>query len=112
MASFELTDTGIRQVVDDSEVEVMAGGAFLGQIRNQQTAAKPVRIQAKPQPKQKPMRPGDVVKAARARIREIKTELKAHAKLKRELAELERLVKAAKEKPRASIRAIDSRRAG
>lgn len=53
--------------------------------------------------------PRDVVRAAKARIKDIKAELRTHAALKRELAELERLVAAAK-KPVATVREL--RRSG
>lgn len=56
-----------------------------------------------------PIGPRDVVRAAKARIKEIKSELRNHGALKRELAELERLVQAAK-KPVASVREL--RRSG
>lgn len=42
-----------------------------------------------------PLKPGAIVKNIRARIKAIRVELKSHAALTRELAELERLLKAA-----------------
>ncbi len=42
-----------------------------------------------------PLKPGAIVKNVRARIKAIRAELKSHAALTRELAELERLLKAA-----------------
>lgn len=54
--------------------------------------------------------PCDVVKLAKSRIKELRTEIKQLTAKKRELAELERLVRAAKEKPRATVRTIDSAR--
>jgi hypothetical protein len=50
--------------------------------------------------------PRGVVAAARARIKEIKAELRHKRRLERELAELQRLVKAAKSKPQPSVRAL------
>lgn len=50
--------------------------------------------------------PRDVVRAAKARAKEIRAQLKAHEALKRELAELERLIKAAKQKPEPKVRAL------
>lgn len=44
-----------------------------------------------------PLRPGDVVRNAKARARDIRAELRHHEKLKRELAQLERLIAAASE---------------
>lgn len=48
----------------------------------------------------------EVLKAARQRIRELKAEIKRMHGLERELAELERLVNAAKSKPIAQVRNI------
>lgn len=64
---------------------------------------------AQPAPIRQPVITGPraVVKAARARIKDIRRELKKHAALKTELAELERLVAAAKTRPQATtIRAV------
>lgn len=52
--------------------------------------------------------PRAVVKAARARVKEIRAELRRMRRLEKELAELERLLCAAKEKPKASVRALRS----
>jgi hypothetical protein len=52
---------------------------------------------------------GEVVKAARARIKDIRAELRHMKALERELAELERLVAAAK-KPVAIVRNIEQAR--
>lgn len=50
--------------------------------------------------------PREVVKAARARAKDIRAELRHHETLKRELAELERLIAAAKQKPESKLRAL------
>lgn len=50
--------------------------------------------------------PRDVVKAARARVREIRAELKHHKRLQSELAELERMLAAARSKPKAVVTTI------
>lgn len=52
------------------------------------------------------MSPRAVVKAARVRVKELRSELKRMKALQAELAELERLLKAAKTKPSASVRPI------
>lgn len=49
--------------------------------------------------------PRSVLKAARARVKQIRAELKNKRALERELAELERLIKAAREKP-SNVRAL------
>lgn len=55
--------------------------------------------------------PKSVLKAARQRVKEIRTELKQKRALEKELAELERLLAAAK-RPLASVTPISSHRAG
>ena len=50
--------------------------------------------------------PRDVIRAARERVKVIRAELKTHEALKRELGELERLLKAAKQKPEPKVRAL------
>jgi hypothetical protein len=50
--------------------------------------------------------PRGVLKAARARAKAIRVELRQHEALKRELAELERLIQAAKQKPEPKVRAL------
>ncbi len=52
--------------------------------------------------------PRSVIKAARLRVKEIKSELKRMRALQSELGELERLLRAAKQKPTASVRPIRS----
>lgn len=56
--------------------------------------------------KPKPLSTQNVLTLARARVREIKGELKRMRALERELAELQRLIKAAKEKPAAKLTSI------
>lgn len=50
--------------------------------------------------------PRAVIKAAGARVKQIKVELRRMAALKKELDELERLLRAAKQKPEQRIRAL------
>jgi len=55
--------------------------------------------------------PRNVVKMARERAKEIRAELRRLKSLQRELAELERLIAAAKDKsPRATVRALETAR--
>jgi uncharacterized protein with von Willebrand factor type A (vWA) domain len=56
------------------------------------------------------LRPKDVVKAAKARVREIRAELRHMKRLEQQLGELERLIAAAKHKPVALVRNIDHAR--
>lgn len=55
-----------------------------------------------------PTSPRSVIAGARARVKEIKTELKRLRALQTELGELERLLKAAKQKPTPSVRSLRS----
>jgi hypothetical protein len=76
--------------------------------------AAPVARPLPPAPRQASLRtselkPRHVLKAVRARIAEIKLELKNHRRLQRELAQLERVLDAAK-KPVAIVKPIDSSR--
>lgn len=114
---FQFTMGGMQPLVAGEKGTVPAGPVVphvLPEERTQDETAPYFAAPANPQPPQpKAQRPiagpGAVVREAKRRIREIKAELKDHAKLKKELAELERLVKAAKEKP-SNLRSI--KRAG
>lgn len=57
-----------------------------------------------------PLSPKNVVKAAKARVTQIRAELRAMKALQKELNELERLIAAAKQKPVAIVRNIDHAR--
>lgn len=50
--------------------------------------------------------PREVIRAARARVKELKQELRVLAARKRELEELERLLRAAKQRPEPKVRAL------
>lgn len=69
----------------------------------------PVQAPAGAKEQLKPRNSKDVVKQAKSRLKDIKAELKYHDRLKKEAAELERLIAAAKEKP-SNLRSI--KRAG
>jgi len=58
----------------------------------------------------KPPTPKDIVKMAIARTKEIRAELRTHARLERELRELTQLITAARRKPMAVIRKLDTAR--
>ena len=123
MAGYEMTPEGLRPMGESQPApKVIAGGALINSIRAgvkadgeaQQSLPHP---QMQPQPKatkpNKPepmagLGPRGVIKAAKARINELKRELRRHEKLKAELAELERLVEAAKTPP-APVRALRAR---
>jgi len=57
-----------------------------------------------------PLKPGAILKTVRARIKAIRAELRAHAALEKELAELDRLLKAATQPNLGAVRAIESAR--
>lgn len=65
-------------------------------------------ISPRPVAKQKPSKLAsrNVVQLAKARLREIKAELRHMKALEKERAQLERLIAAAEEKPRAVVREI------
>lgn len=70
----------------------------------QASVAQPITVAlASPAPAHGPR---EVIKAARARVKEIRAELRTHAALQRELGELERLLRAAKQKPELKVRAL------
>ncbi len=60
----------------------------------------------------KPLAPKDVVRLAKARLREVEAELKRMRRLELERAELQRLLAAAKSGPRAVVRELPKRSAG
>lgn len=51
----------------------------------------------------KPIKPQNIVSLAKARLREVKTELRRMRALEKERDELERLIKAAENAPRATV---------
>lgn len=63
-------------------------------------------------PKAKPIAPRDVLRLARARLREVEAELKRIRRLEAERDELKRLLDAASNKPRAVVRELPKRSAG
>lgn len=71
----------------------------------------PASLAQKPTVTASTVNPRTVIKAAKARLREIKTELRHHKALEKERAQLERMLAAAA-KPLASLTPINSRRAG
>jgi len=86
---------------DAAEVAAVATVSQRRQLSHAaQTPAAPVSV----------TRPADIVKAAKARVKTIRVELKQMKRLQSELAELERLIAAAKQKPVALVRNIDHAR--
>ncbi len=67
-------------------------------VAAQQRAAAPAPVAS----------PGNVIASAKARVKELRAELRRMKSLQKELAELERLLKAAKQKPTASVRPLRS----
>lgn len=128
MPGFEFTPGGMTPIGSENggNADIVPGGAFLGDLQAARQGAQPAQ-QSLPHPSlqapAKPhgnrrnksqidaeqLKPGDVIKLAKKRIRQLKRELKHHTKLEAELAELERLVAAA-ENPAAPVRAISTAR--
>jgi len=110
MASFEMTDKGIIEVGDDiqaSEPEaIISASAAIAQLR---TPPTPLNAKASVSDlsltqniKFTKITPKTVIQAAKARVREIKAELRHHQALKTELFQLESLLKAAKALPKTA----------
>jgi hypothetical protein len=120
--AFQMTPWGVVSglapvVTEENPEELIASRADIVQTSNERTQRhqfvepQPQRvIVAAPIPATPKPTPKDIVKLAAARVREIKAELRNHAKLQTELAELERLIAAAKAKPLATIRKIETAR--
>lgn len=74
------------------------------------TAKAPSAISPRTPPKSVPLKPRDVIKLARARLREVNREISRIKKLEKERDELSRLVAAADGKPIATVRALPLKR--
>lgn len=112
--TFEFSrEGGIRALGDSPEDDFKVLPANPDMFRRQDEA-----VPALPHPSRKPTaraarpvtKPLNVVKAAKARRRELKREIARLRKLEVELAELERLLLAAEQKPCAIVRDIAAKR--
>lgn len=121
MPGFEFTPGGMAPLGSapaasgDSLKEASAARAGLERKFVGQPAVKIQEAPAAPQPKrkaEKPISPREVVRLAKRRRRDIKAELKHHARLENELAQLERLIGAAEGKPLAVVRDMPQRARG
>lgn len=104
-AEAELTGSPSPEPEPKQERFPFAPGA-VGRNARPGAQVAPVVIQAP----SAPLKPKDVVRAAKARAADIRRELKRLRALEKELAELERLIAAAKQKPVAIVRNIDHAR--
>lgn len=131
MPGFQYTPGGIRPIGDSTGIDVSAqhGAAVVltasssDEDWSKQEAADVARVEPAPAPKAKApaktaaaahvpgVTPRTVLKAARARTKEIRAELRRMKALQKELGQLERMLAAAA-KPSASLTRIDARRAG
>ncbi len=123
MSGFEFTSSGIAPLGGSDEVDY-SKTLFLDIRTNGEggdpaahvapPVAAPVAVAAPDPAKAAPaaLKPRDVVRQAKARIRELRVQLKRAKTWERELAQLERLVAAADGKQIAVVKPIDSRRAG
>ncbi len=110
MSGFEVTPFGIVPIGTPHVQTPEEAARYL--VHREQEAVEPkalesIRTAAKLAPA-KPLRPGDLIRSVRVRIREIKAELKHLGALQNELQELERLLQAAKQKPKPSVRPLRS----
>lgn len=123
MSGFEFTPGGIRALGNSeatgAPVTDMAPAVVRGAAPDIELDEfdEPVQRVAPKRPQARPVRsvvasPKDVVKLARQRLRDVKTELKRMRGLEKERAQLERLLAAADGKPIGVVRDIHSRRAG
>lgn len=113
--SFQFTNTGIAPIAaeDEGNFDVMPANPAMFRGPDQ-TVAAPMRhemakanrvVRALP-----PKKPLNVVKAAKARLREVNREIKRLRALETERDELQRLLAAAENKPRAIVRDIAAKR--
>ncbi len=118
MGGFEFTPGGMTPLgtapaaSGDSLKEASAARAGLERKFRGQPTVRIEEVPATPKQKrkaEKPISPREVVRLAKRRRRDIKAELKHHARLENELAQLERLIEAAEGKPLAVV--TDMRRA-
>ena len=99
-------EQGIAPAIPKPPVNPMPPSEARQAVQNRDGQPSPKRDQAKTTSADGVASPGDLLKQARARIKWLRSEMKRMGKLKRELSELERLVKAAKEKPASNLRTI------
>lgn len=109
--AFQFTLGGMQRLGDGGEGLVPTAEVIPHAQLEAEPAAQPFAAKA---PKRKPKEqtpgsgPGAVLKAAKARIKALKRELRQVPKLEKELAELERLVAAAEQKPTPKVRPLRS----
>jgi hypothetical protein len=113
-------DSKVMSIVPDEDPEKMSGASVHRYVNTEKAPAEhmaapvpqalPIAISVA-QPQGIPITsPGAVLKAAKARAQQIRAELRNKKTLEKELAELERLIAAAKGKPIAVVRNIDHAR--
>ena len=118
--SFQMTPMGVVEGLGVVSIDIPSGDKMMD-MRPGSTVIPaaitrtPIRppIEAPPAASPAPKRalsPRDVVQAAIARARDIRVELRHHKRLEKELAELERLIVAAKARPLAAVRQINPAR--
>lgn len=112
MAAFEMTPTGLIALGDaDNDVDpyqVIDAGAALRSFATPPAPLKAVSGVSDPSltqnSKNPKITPKTVIQAAKARVREIKAELRNHKALQTELFQLESLLRAAKAMPKTATK--------
>lgn len=106
MSAFQLRDDGsLAEIGDDGSV-IGIVQPMAAQVTRDNDAP---RQTAKPEPKRTAtiaLTPRDIVKAAKARAKELKAEIKRLESAKRELAQMERLIAAADGRALATVREL------
>lgn len=118
MSGFEFTPMGIMPLNTYSaalEKDAIAGATAFVPGPEARTpapvAVSPKTVEAPHRAQAKPIKPVDVVKMARARLRDVDREIKRLKKLEIERDELKRLIDAATGKPLAIVRSMPTRSA-
>lgn len=110
LGAVEIPDEGVSIGPLGMNGAEMVGAAVPTIARHASNQATVQAQVARPVVTANPLRPADVVRAAKSRVKEIRTEIRRLKALEKELGELERLIAAAKQKPVAIVRNIDHAR--
>ena len=106
-------DRGVEQVApSDDDFEIVPANPDMFRRPDLAALAPTLSKAVVKRPERIALQPLNVVKAAKARRRELKREIARLRKLEGELAELERLIAAAEMKPRAVVREISAAKRG
>lgn len=96
---------------DGSLAEIAEDGTTVGVVapmpqRTESTQAAPQKPTPKAKREAETLTPRDVVRAAKARAKQLRAEIRRLANAKRELEQMERLIAAADNRPTATVREL------